>query len=179
MVTRGLVRQDRLLALAERAGGKTAADIALLKTLLHWRDAHRRAARTLAKTHTEAFDNESRSYNFLLRNGRFFEPAPRPKGIGQRAAKLCYENSLAVAKKHHLGYCEGYVLVSEKLPPVEHGWCITKGGLVVDVTLAEPRPSYFGVLFDRAYSLGHDSPLIDSVIDLPKNDCRWRPTTWG
>jgi hypothetical protein len=32
---------------------------------------------------------------------------------------------------------------------MEHGWCVTRNGKVIDVTLRRPGLSYFGVSYSR------------------------------
>ncbi|MBI3675185.1 MAG: hypothetical protein HY243_01025 [Proteobacteria bacterium] len=109
-------------------------------------------------------------YDFFLKRGRFFEPQPLPKGIRRGRPKECYFNSLKLALlQDDLTYCEGFVVIplsKSRMTDVEHGWCVTKSGTVIDVTLEKPGLAYFGVPYTAKERGGFQSslPRIDAIL---------------
>ncbi len=72
-----------------------------------------------------------------------------------------------------LTYCEGFVALPlpNSYAAIDHGWCVTAEGKVVDVTLRPPRLAYFGVTFALAELAEADSlPLIDTIIERRLQD---------
>src|SRR5262249_16764754 len=87
-------------------------------------------------------------YDYYMIPGRFYRPQPLPKGYRRGRIKQCFDNSCKlVMSTKGLAYCEGFVLDPETLLHIEHGWCVTDDGMVIDVTLREPGLSYFGVTY--------------------------------
>lgn len=92
---------------------------------------------------------------FILRNGRAYEPAPRPPGVRLGKIKECFKNASA-ASWNRGTYTEGYAL-TPGLIPVLHAW-LTLDGHATELTwrdsLGNGKPrgtcEYFGVEFDRA-----------------------------
>lgn len=86
--------------------------------------------------------------DFILKHGRLFAQAPLPSDVQRGQMKECFRNSALLAlERSDLVYCEGYAI---SVIPVYHGWCVTRGGLVVDSTWPDGR-DYFGVPIRRAY----------------------------
>ncbi|MGX1810885.1 hypothetical protein ACWIGI_34635 [Nocardia sp. NPDC055321] len=87
------------------------------------------------------------SYHLLLDLGRFFVSGPRPPGIAKMPDRLCYENAAATARAHHgLLYTEGLATPSvASALPLEHAWCVTPDGSVIDPTWESAGAVYFGV----------------------------------
>lgn len=98
----------------------------------------------------------SRSDKFVLANGRAFEvTAETYKGVRGKP-NHCFMNAAHLAMENEaLTYCEGYILCCGV--PLEHAWCSTKSGEVIDPTLTsksvEHVTGYYGVPFKRAYLL--------------------------
>jgi DNA topoisomerase-1 len=95
------------------------------------------------------------AYDLVTKLGRFFTPAPRPKGIAKEKDKECYRNAalLAIANPEYT-YCEGMAMISS-VPglPFSHAWCVDKNGKVIDNTWPEHGTAYFGIPFNTDYLL--------------------------
>jgi hypothetical protein len=96
--------------------------------------------------------------DFVLREGRAYEPAPLPEHVPQGGPKLCYANSLFVACGLRLPYIEGFACAFPGGPLVQHAWNEAPDGRVIDSTwpdLCDGRPiwedrCYMGVRFSAA-----------------------------
>lgn len=152
-------------ASAVQAGAKTEEDFALFATLTTRRDQYR-------EMHTSEPSESVRDmlalYEHYLERGRFFEPRRLPKGFRRGEAHQCYGNSFDLAmSKEGLTYCEGYVLFSlgSGAAEVEHAWCVTVEGKVIDVTLKQVGVSYFGIAYTPEELGGNpDLPFTDDII---------------
>lgn len=155
-----------LRALATAAGARTDADFGLFERLAKLRDQFRKLR---PRKGPISFDGIGLLYDYYLTHGRFFLPQPLPKGFRRGRAKQCYHNSSRLSVfKEGLTYCEGYVLVrlGESTADVEHGWCVTTEGKVIDVTLKETGLSYFGVPYtSEEVATSVELPIIDAIID--------------
>jgi hypothetical protein len=150
---------------AIRAGAKSAEDFELFEHLLGQRKAMRASAREPEGEAREVARNMARIYDVLLKYGRFFEPSPRPTKYRTGEPNQCYGNSLDLVIAHdELSYCEGYVVIEHIPFPMEHSWCITEQGNLVDVTLKKPGLTYFGVVFNSLFAATRDLPLMESVL---------------
>jgi hypothetical protein len=135
----------------------------------------RAAARESVGDADEVARNMARIYDLLLKHGRFFEPTPRPKNYKSGDRNQCYGNSLDLVIAHdELSYCEGYVVIGRIPVPMEHGWCMTEQGKVVDVTLKKPGLAYFGVVFNSLYGATRDLPLLESVLIENAKPAAWQ-----
>lgn len=87
---------------------------------------------------------------FVLRYGREFIAAPRPKGIRKRRAGQCFKNAWALADRDRSYiYVEGWATGTI---PQHHAWCVTRDGVAVDPTWnQEQAVEYFGVPFQLIY----------------------------
>lgn len=73
----------------------------------------------------------------------------RRYGLGQ--AGNCYHHAYELALAHpELTYCEGR---ASTVWPVEHAWCVTPEGLVVDGTWEAGEAHYFGACFSNDFLL--------------------------
>ena len=144
------------------AGAKTEEDFALFATLTGLRDS----VKTLADPMTRAM---LASYDLILNRGRFYQTQPFPKGYRRGKAQDCYGNSSKLARfKPGLTYCEGSVLCKFDtfVSHVDHGWCVTDDGKVIDVTLKNAGLSYFGVPFTLEELEAISAfPALDELVD--------------
>ena len=88
---------------------------------------------------------------FLMAHGRIWAEGARPRNIQPGAAQACYQNAFRLATHHprEYRYAEGIALVPKFNVPVEHAWCVTDEGTVVDPTWDDAESAfYFGVAFD-------------------------------
>jgi hypothetical protein len=83
----------------------------------------------------------------VLRLGKWWSPAPRPKAVRRRSAKQCFANSQRLAGDKGWSYVEGYALDAGTGLPFHHGWCGDEEGRAIDATWEEPGVAYFGVAF--------------------------------
>jgi hypothetical protein len=105
------------------------------------------AAKIHAPSPEEVYPDVWPFYDYLAEHGRYFTPAPRPKGIRRRAAQACFRNAATlVIDRPDLTYCEGIARkVSSAAFWVHHAWCIDADGRVVDVTWQPEGVAYYGV----------------------------------
>ena len=147
---------------ATAAGAKTEEDFALFATLVSLRDSVKKLAGPMTRAMLA-------SYNLILNRGRFFQPQPFPKGYRRGKAQDCYGNSSKLAMfKVGLTYCEGTVLCKfdTLISHVEHAWCITDDGKVIDVTLKNAGLFYFGVPFTLEELEAITAfPALDELVD--------------
>ena len=173
----GTKRQPTLQAAAQRAGAKSAIDFELFDHLHHHREVMRAAVREDKDGTDDVAHNMVRIYDLVLKYGRFFEPSPRPKHFKPGDRHHCFDNSLDLVIAHEdLSYCEGYVVVKGVSIPMEHAWCVTAEGMLVDVTLRKPLIpiAYFGVVFNPLFAANHDLPAIESVLIRNAKPAIWQ-----
>lgn len=154
---------------ATAAGAKTEEDFALFATLTSLRDSVKKLAAPMTRAMLA-------SYDLILKRGRFFRPQPFPKGYRRGKAQDCYGNSSKLAMfKPGLTYCEGSVLCKfdTLVSHVDHAWCVTDDGKVIDVTLKNAGLSYLGVPFTLdELEMITAFPALDELVDreLAKDD---------
>jgi hypothetical protein len=85
-------------------------------------------------------------YDFVLREGRFFEPQPRPDSITLRHIGECFRNAFVTMTRTGLRYAEGYAVSARKIP-VLHAWNVDAEGSVIDSTWEPVGSIYFGIVF--------------------------------
>lgn len=88
----------------------------------------------------------------LLRHGRFWSasgPSAQPR---LRPANHCFTNAFHLLhERPDVYYVEGYYY-EPGLVPLEHAWCVTRGGQVMDPTCRNPLSTlYFGVALKSGY----------------------------
>lgn len=88
--------------------------------------------------------------DFVLQEGRSFEPKPLPKHIQKMQMKMCFMNAFQLATTYNnYKYVEGY---ASGIIPVQHAWCVDDDGNVVDPTwVYDPEDSYYGVEFNTNF----------------------------
>jgi hypothetical protein len=128
-------------------------DRSILRSLGTAVDGFRALLKMAPTDHRPPLEAERERRVFYLTHASFFVPAARPKQYRKRKDKACFYNAQELAvEKDDLIYCEGQALTAGGyVTEVEHAWCVTPDGMVVDVTWAAPGLSYFGVPFTRSY----------------------------
>lgn len=95
----------------------------------------------------------SKMDNFILTNGMKFKIWHGTFEGTRRKRGLCFMNATHLAfENRDFIYCEGYMTTYDI--PIEHAWCSTKDGLVVDPTIDNHNArigEYFGVPFKYEY----------------------------
>lgn len=85
----------------------------------------------------------------LLVHGRLFTPAPLSRRYRRLPERQCYANAFAMASvREELTYVEGYAVCDfgdGDLLPLQHAWCVTADGTVVDPTWPTPGVAYLGI----------------------------------
>jgi hypothetical protein len=94
-------------------------------------------------------------YDFVLREGRFFEPQPRPDSITLRHIGECFGNAFLTMVRNGLRYAEGYAVVGSKIP-VLHAWNVDAEGSVIDSTWEPVGSAYFGIVLPLSIVKGAD-----------------------
>jgi hypothetical protein len=156
----------KVKALAVAAGAKTEADFALFANLVSIRDQFRKLK---VPKGAPPIDGIVLRYDHCLTRGRFYQAQPLPKGYRRGRPKQCYGNSANLAlMEDNLTYCEGFVLMplGDRATHIEHGWCVTAEGKVIDVTLKEAGLSYFGVPYLlEEIEVIEELPVVDAIIE--------------
>ena len=99
-------------------------------------------------------------YDFALREGRFFEPQPRPDLITLRHVGECFRNAFLTMMRTGLQYAEGYAVLGSKTP-VLHAWNVDAEGSVIDSTWEPVGSIYFGVIFPVSIVRGAKTSVLD------------------
>ena len=92
---------------------------------------------------------------FLTAAGRpFLRRVPAAThGLPPGEPHQCFQNALDLAAAHpELTYCEGRAFGSIPVP-VEHAWCVTQDGSVIDTTWPDGPAEYFGAAFTTDFML--------------------------
>jgi len=99
-------------------------------------------------------------YDFVLREGRFFEPEPRPDHITLRHIGECFRNAFLTMMRTGLRYAEGYAVVGSKIP-VLHAWNVDAEGSVIDSTWEPVGSAYFGIILPLSIVRGAKTSVLD------------------
>lgn len=128
--------------------------------------------------------------DLIAKYGYVFTPTPfSASGCVPRRPRNCYGNAADLAlHREDLTYCEGYAVRGEiTRVPVEHAWCVTDDGHVVDTTWHDDDVTgweYRGIPFTRSavleiimdkltYGL-----LEGSIVHDDRFDPEWIPERW-
>ena len=117
-------------------------------------------------------------YDFVLQEGRFYEPRPLPEGFEQQPPRQCYLSAFEVAFERELPYVEGYA--------VRHGnwwlhaWNLNDDGTVIDTSWGI-ADAYMGVIIPmqivmelwRMRNHGVDTAIDDWTRDWPLLKNKW------
>lgn len=92
---------------------------------------------------------------FILAAGREYGDRLLKHRFGKGEPRACYRNAFELALAHpgELTYCEGRALSCGFLP-IEHAWCVTADGQVLDTTWRGDERNYFGICFDIEWLRG-------------------------
>lgn len=88
----------------------------------------------------------------LARYGmQLFAEHPSFDAVPPMTPQQCYRNAYDLAITKGMIYCEGYVDYFGV--PIEHAWCLSKSGLLIEPTMRYPgrRMEYFGIPFSASY----------------------------
>jgi hypothetical protein len=124
-------------------------------------------------------------YDIVLKEGSFYNPAPKPADVRQGQPKQCFTNAAMLAfERPDLTYVEGYAIAWGSIPLAQgHAWCVDRKGNVVDNTWSNitgrdgvAGTAYFGIPFSTEFvrktilAKGKDSVLMPSDIKRSKYD---------
>jgi hypothetical protein len=70
--------------------------------------------------------------DFVLQEGKFFEPNKNIKPYKLMTIKLCFKNAFQIMDRYGLRYIEGYATTG--IIPMLHAWNLTDDDKVIDVT---------------------------------------------
>lgn len=89
-------------------------------------------------------------YDLMLEHGRYYAPAPLPADVEEGTPGDCFRDASTLSlNRPDLIYVEGWA--TSGILPVEHAWCVTESGFVIDPTWAAigdddwERREYFGI----------------------------------
>ena len=120
-------------------------------------------------------------YDFVLREGCFFTPGPRPADSRRGAGEEPFLNSLMNAAAQQLAYVEGYAVQESLSVPVLHAWNSDSQSLVIDTTWDPPGVAYFGVVIPRTlvFAASDHEGRIGSSIDNWRQDWPLLQRSWN
>jgi len=107
------------------------------------------------------------SYDFVLKCGRFWTPAPLPRRVKKMQMGACFYNAFStILYRNDIYYTEGYAACRAPIP-VMHAWLTDSRGRVIDPTWGSDGVAYLGVQFQKAYVIqrGFKTKAPGSLID--------------
>lgn len=133
------------------------------------REMRERAGR-VPQGHRDAWVHRSLE-ELLLEHGRLFVPAPLGNGYRRLPERQCYANAFLMASvREELTYVEGYAVCDfgdGDWLPLQHAWCVTADGTVVDPTWPTPGVAYLGIPLGPASGApGHGPGMIHDIDQL-------------
>jgi hypothetical protein len=167
--------------LASKAGAKTEIDFALFANLVSRQEQLTKLLDEIPFDEIPSLRGTLQRCEFFLECGQFFGAQALPKGYRRGKVKECYDNSFTLAiSRTGLRYCEGFVVVqlgNDSATDIEHGWCVTPDGKVIDVTLRKPGLCYFGVSYaPKELAAANCLPLTDTIIRRQSN-AEWKTSS--
>ena len=99
--------------------------------------------------------------DFILREGRFFDPKSLPTRIISGEVRRCFLNARRVTRVHGFSYVEGYALHANDIA-ILHAWNVDADGCVVDTTWIPSGKAYIGVAFPASVVTKWKGSLIDN-----------------
>lgn len=109
--------------------------------------------------------------DFILRHGRFWNPAPLPRSVKPMPIKMCYHNSRLLAQRRKgFRYVEGVAL---GIIPVHHAWCVDPHGNVIDATWASVdrtgmKPEEFDGIGSSYFGVEFPIAMVRDIINGPR-----------
>jgi hypothetical protein len=115
-------------------------------------------------------------HDFILQEGRWYEPGPFPRGIPRGPARMCFGNAITLAARLGLRYIEGYALHGRQV--LHHAWNTDSSHRLIDCTWRNQGLAYLGVHFsveraDDATWNGDASVLDDHKRGWPLLCAPW------
>lgn len=112
------------------------------------------AAKEWVRMHVKLFEQQhdpdspaTKFWRMVYETGMEFRPGSLAATLGQSG--WCFKNAFDLTvQSTHLAYAEGWALSTHGLP-VQHAWCVTETGEVVETTWPEVGLSYFGIPFEK------------------------------
>ena len=91
-------------------------------------------------------------HDVVLAHGRIFEPAPLPDNVYPALPGHAGKAAAVLADQHAWTYVEGLALLPDMHTVIEHAWCATFTGQVIDPNLSgNTAAAYLGVAFTRKF----------------------------
>lgn len=91
-------------------------------------------------------------HDVVLAHGRVFEPAPLPENVYPALPGHACKAAAILADQHAWTYVEGLALLPDMHTVIEHAWCATFGGRVIDPNLGgNTAAAYLGIAFTTSF----------------------------
>lgn len=91
-------------------------------------------------------------HDVVLAHGRIFEPAPLPDNVYPALPGHPSKAAAILADQHAWNYVEGLALLPDMHTVIEHAWCATFTGQVIDPNLqGQSAAAYLGVAFTMKF----------------------------
>ncbi|HET9170380.1 MAG TPA: hypothetical protein VFN97_13130 [Actinospica sp.] len=123
----------------------------------------RTMARRARRPGSDAWQHGS-LHDVVLAHGRTFEPAPLPEDVYPALPGHAARAAAILADQYAWTYVEGLALLPDMRTVIEHAWCATFTGQVVDPNLSgDIAAAYLGVAFTmnfRRTTLAHRAGAI-------------------
>jgi hypothetical protein len=91
-------------------------------------------------------------HDVLLAHGRVFQPTPLPENVYPALPGHASKAAAILADQHAWTYVEGLALLPDLHTVIEHAWCATFAGQVIDPNLSgKVAAAYLGIAFTRNF----------------------------
>lgn len=91
-------------------------------------------------------------HDVVLAHGRIFEPSPLPENVYPALPGYASKAAAILADQHAFTYVEGLALLPDLSAVIEHAWCSTFTGQVIDPNLqGQSAAAYLGVAFTMKF----------------------------
>jgi hypothetical protein len=91
-------------------------------------------------------------HDVVLAHGRVFEPTPLPENVYPALPGHAGKAAAILADQHAWTYVEGLALLPDMHTVIEHAWCATFTGQVIDPNLSgNTAAAYLGVAFTMSF----------------------------
>ena len=112
-------------------------------------------------------------HDVVLAHGRIFEPSPLPANVYPALPGHASKAAAILADQHAFTYVEGLALLPDMHTVIEHAWCATFTGQVIDPSLnGNTAAAYLGVAFTMNFrratlAAGKGAILISTPAGSP------------